>query len=186
MECPRCGAENSEDLKFCGYCGSSIQASGRLSGLRNGVRRISENPKVGFMPIAQRGIYWAEFPRKQGRVLLVMTPIKVSALQAREAAGTLEMNPLVAGFGARAKLKDSSSSRTVYETRVMYKGPSPTKVERHEHLEKIGRVLSSYTGSEISSQEFLVTSSTEIVDEEVDLSESVTVTKLGRKLKSLE
>lgn len=186
MKCPKCGAENPEDLKFCGYCGSSIQAGSSLSKRSDRFRKISEDPKTGFMPIAQPGIYWAEFPREQGKVLLVMTPFRVSALQAREAAGALETNPLVAGFGTRARLKDLSASETIYETRVMYEGPCPTQDEQQEYLEEIRGVLSSYTGSEVSIQGFLVTSSTEMVDEQVNLSDSVTVIKLGRKAKSLE
>jgi hypothetical protein len=79
-------------------------------------------------------------------VRYVVTPLRVSALQAREGAGAIELNPLVRGFGARAKLKDLSASDTIYETREIYEGPRPTEDERGKYLEKFKEILSFETG----------------------------------------
>jgi hypothetical protein len=119
-------------------------------------------------------------------VRYVVTPLRVSARQAREGAGAIELIPLVAGFGARAKLKNFSASDTIYETREIYEGPRPTEDERGRYLEKFKDILSFETGANISTQGFWVTSSTKIGDEQINLRDSVTVIKLGRKAKSLE
>jgi hypothetical protein len=82
VKCPECKAENAENVKFFGYCGSSIQAGIGFSERSNNARKISEDPPAGLILITQSGIYWAEFSREQGKVLYVVTPLRVSALQA--------------------------------------------------------------------------------------------------------
>ncbi len=108
-----------------------------------------------------------------------MTPIRVSVLQAREDAGEFEVNPLLAAFGGLAKIKDFPTGKTVFETRVISEGASPTGAERNEYLGEIEKVLSSHTGSEDTTQAFLVTSSTELPDGKAVSEDSITVMKLG-------
>lgn len=183
MKCPKCGAENPENLKFCGYCGANMRTGrGRPEEDDRGNDR-SKEIKITHVPIEQPGVTIVQVPRDEGRVTYIITPVRQSALKAKEVAGEVGIN-LLQVFGVHGKYKDLSTSETFYETRELYEGPAPTKDDRHKYLEKVSDILSLETHSDVSPQEFLVTSSSPIVDEHVNLTDYVSVSFVGKKADS--